>query len=301
MTISSKEVLKRYFETGDRPTQSQFADMFDSLVIVPGASAAAVSLGLVEIESTAKSTARSISSIGVALIAASTTAAAVGTLGATGVGTAIFTAATTAAARTILGVVSGGTVGQALYEATTTAAAQQTLGGGTVGRLIYEVATTAAAQNIVGGVVKQIVAATPYTANADLTTTIPFDDTTPQNTEGTQILTLTLAALSNSANSVRLQFQGQVAGDATASQVMFAIFRTGTASAIAAGYINLTGSSGTANGGVKLDYVDAPGSVGPHTYTVRIGPQGGTIRMNGSNTARFLGGTSQATLIATEY
>jgi hypothetical protein len=39
MSVVSVAALKGYFETGDRPTQSQFVDVFDSLVHVSGADA----------------------------------------------------------------------------------------------------------------------------------------------------------------------------------------------------------------------------------------------------------------------
>jgi hypothetical protein len=46
-----------------------------------------------------------------------------------------------------------------------------------------------------------------YTTNADLTTNIPIDDTIPQITEGTQILSLSITPKA-SANRVRLDPHG---------------------------------------------------------------------------------------------
>lgn len=160
--------------------------------------------------------------------------------------------------------------------------------------------TVAASIPPVTSVVKQIVAATPYTANSDLTTAMNLDDTIPQNTEGTQILAVSLGALSSSSNKVALSFQGEVGGSVSTTQTMFAIFRNGVADAIASGYINHVGSTGTGHG-VKLECVDAPGGTGPYWYSVRIGPNAGTIRMNGSTSARIGGGSMGATLIAMEF
>lgn len=38
MAIKSKEILKSYFETGDKPTESQFRDLIDSLAHVSNTS-----------------------------------------------------------------------------------------------------------------------------------------------------------------------------------------------------------------------------------------------------------------------
>lgn len=170
MGIRTKSALQTTFETGDKPTQADFANLIDTMVAIPTANAT----GLVEIESTASSTTRTIGAFGVQIIgaattasargalaiasagsvgdqifASNTTASAVGHLGATSLGTAVLQAATTTSA---LGNLGGTTVGQALFLIASTAAAQSRIGGGAIGIAIFEAATTASATNIVGAV-----------------------------------------------------------------------------------------------------------------------------------------------------
>lgn len=70
--IVSKTTAKSYFETGDKPTEAQFADLIDSSVFIPGAGAT----GLIEVESTASSTTRGVGALGIAVLGAASTASA---------------------------------------------------------------------------------------------------------------------------------------------------------------------------------------------------------------------------------
>lgn len=136
-----------------------------------------------------------------------------------------------------------------------------------------------------------------YTANADISTVIPYDDTIPQNTEGTQILSVSITPKSAS-NRIRLRFQGEVMRDAGSSNAMAALFIAGTANALR------TTTATTSNAGfstqLALEFEHSPGSTSAQTYTIRVGPQSGTIRMNGTGTGRLFGGSMAATLVAEE-
>lgn len=79
MAIVSKTTVKSYFETGDKPTQAQFADFIDSSVFIPAAGAT----GFVEVESTASSTTRAAGTFGIVILAADTTASAQTSMGLT--------------------------------------------------------------------------------------------------------------------------------------------------------------------------------------------------------------------------
>ncbi len=57
---------------------------------------------------------------------------------------------------------------------------------GTAWRNVLTAGDVTAADSITGSIV-QVVDATPYTANSDITTVIPYDDTIPAITEGTEI------------------------------------------------------------------------------------------------------------------
>jgi hypothetical protein len=136
-----------------------------------------------------------------------------------------------------------------------------------------------------------------YTTNADLTTVIPYDDTIPQNTEGTQILSLSFAAKSTT-NRVRGRFRGFVSSATSARNVIAAVFSSASASAIAATITSTPGADQPTTIDFEFEYV--PASTSSLTYTVRLGPQAGTVRMNGNSAGRLMGGVSSATLILEE-
>lgn len=148
-----------------------------------------------------------------------------------------------------------------------------------------------------------------YTTNADLTTALPYDNTIPQNTEGTEILTASIT-LKRSDSRVRVRFQGF--GLSVSSQGddgkawSAALFKDSTADALAAaatGPITSNQFSSSAGGAtpVVIEFEHAPGSVGPHEYKIRVGPvSGDTLRMNGDPAGRKFGGVAVSTLIVEE-
>lgn len=135
-----------------------------------------------------------------------------------------------------------------------------------------------------------------YTTNADLTGAIPIDDTIPQVGEGTQILSQSITT-SGASNKVR----GRVTLEGTVgvSAVMIAaVFANGGANAIRA--ISKVVVSGNNRETLALEFEHTPGSAAAHTYTVRVGPNTGTMRLNGITSARELGGSQAATLVLEE-
>jgi hypothetical protein len=143
-----------------------------------------------------------------------------------------------------------------------------------------------------------------YTTNTDISTVIPLDDTIPQNTEGTEILSASIT-LTKSTNRVRARFQGfgecNNGGTGNTSAWIAALFIGGTANALSAG-INSTEDAEVEDASfqVILEFEHAPGSVGPLTYSIRVGPAAGTLRMNGTTAARYFGGVATATLVLEE-
>jgi hypothetical protein len=135
-----------------------------------------------------------------------------------------------------------------------------------------------------------------YTSNADLTTAIPVDDTIPQSSEGTQILSASITPKSTT-NRIRARFRGQVSV-AGAGVVVSAAMFNGGADAIAAEANSLTGSSNY--GPITLEYEYVPGATSSITFTVRVGPASSTARMNGVPAGRTFGGVSRATLVLEE-
>lgn len=142
------------------------------------------------------------------------------------------------------------------------------------------------------GTVTQTVYA-EYTTHASLSAAIPLDDTIPQNTEGTQILTASITPRSSS-NKILARFQCMGGRSTDNVIISSALFNNSTADAISATAI-LSGGSITQFG---LEFLHSPASTSAQTYAIRVGTSGGPIAINGSTNplARLFGGASRATL-----
>lgn len=136
-----------------------------------------------------------------------------------------------------------------------------------------------------------------YTAATALTTVVPADDTLPQNTEGTQVISVSYTP-KISTSTLLCEFNCNFAPTA-ADNVIGAIFNAGSANAFAASMVNSSGASIKTPMVVKGSYV--PGATTAQTITVRIGPStAASITLNGTAGARLLGGSSAATLTVYE-
>lgn len=123
-----------------------------------------------------------------------------------------------------------------------------------------------------------------YTSNADLSTTVPIDDTVCTSAEGTQIISVSYTPASVT-NRLRLRFVGNVASSTTAITAVASIFADGTN--IAVGATGITSSTVPFTIETVKEYV--PGTTSAITFTVRVGSSA-TIRMNGTSAARLFGG-----------
>lgn len=133
-----------------------------------------------------------------------------------------------------------------------------------------------------------------YSTSANLTTQIPWDDTIPQVTEGTQIISVTMTAHA-ATNTFRIRFCGEVATSAS-SWVVAALFVDGAANAVSGTGVLCEETAGSGRA-IAFDYVYAPGDTAAHTISIRVGPDAAvTVRMNGAATARRLGGIMAAAL-----
>lgn len=136
-----------------------------------------------------------------------------------------------------------------------------------------------------------------YTDNTNLTTVIPFDDTIPQISEGTEVLSVEITPSSASSKVI---IRGQVTGatDGPGAALSLAVFVNGGADAIFADANIIT----TANHceAIAFEFEHSPASTAPQTYSVRVGPSGGTARLNGVASGRRFGGVMKSTLIAEE-
>jgi hypothetical protein len=142
-----------------------------------------------------------------------------------------------------------------------------------------------------------------YTANADLTTNIPLDDTIPQNTEGTEIVTASITP-KKSANRVRVTFTGQFATPDTSGPqyAIAALFQDNIANALRATYCEIehVGDSADAPHLLTMIFEHSPGTTSAVTYKIRVGGKDNTVRMNGAAAGRLFGGVSAAVLTLEE-
>jgi hypothetical protein len=135
-----------------------------------------------------------------------------------------------------------------------------------------------------------------YAANAALSTSIPVDDTIPQQSEGTQILAVAITP-TDPSHVVNLRFSGQVTATGV-DNVTAALFVNSTADALRAIMVNVSAAD------VKvmntLEALHIPNSVSSQSYKIRVGGGGAAVRLNGPSSARLLGGASAAVLVAEE-
>jgi hypothetical protein len=135
-----------------------------------------------------------------------------------------------------------------------------------------------------------------YTTHTALVSIIPHDNSIPQPSEGTQILSTTLTPKSAS-NRVRVRFSGF--GSASGNIPIVAFLSIDGGAAVQAVSVYGTSAGQTQHIGFEFEYV--PGDTAPHTYSVRVGPgSSGNVRMNGTTTIRVFGGAAASTLTVEE-
>jgi hypothetical protein len=153
-----------------------------------------------------------------------------------------------------------------------------------------EIDTTPAPGSVIGS------ASDSYSTNENLETVIPLDDSLPQATEGTEILSASLTP-SSAGSKVRVRFCGFGATSESSVALVAALTIDG---APAASAVAITGASGALLP-VSLMYEHTPGDTDTHTYAVRIGPgAAGAVRLNGDMLGRLFGGAAAAQLIVEE-
>ncbi|MEH7907436.1 hypothetical protein V7798_07635 [Rhizobium laguerreae] len=147
-----------------------------------------------------------------------------------------------------------------------------------------------------GSVVDSAVAT--YASNANLSTTIPIDDTSPQITEGTEVLSVSITPKS-ATNKLRIRWTGRGASSVAPLGIAWGIFRAGVASAISAGHVSVATADYEHPLFGDAEYV--PGVTTVQTISVRVGPSAAAnVRLNGTSSARLFGGAGIATLVVEE-
>lgn len=162
-----------------------------------------------------------------------------------------------------------------------------------------KVATAGAVENtaVMLGMPVQVVS-TGYTATATGTTTIPFDDTIPQNTEGTEFMTQAITPKSTTNILViRAVFYCSYS---IAQHLIAALFQDSTANALAVSseYQNTPGGINA----VVITHTMVAGTTSATTFKVRGGGNSaGTMYFNGASTGRLFGATTKSSITITEY
>lgn len=130
------------------------------------------------------------------------------------------------------------------------------------------------------------------------TTVIPFDNTIPQNTEGTQFLSVSITP--KSATST-LQIDVTIFASATTTPwIIVALFQDSTADALAsvATFVNLSTTGAT----ITFRHTMTSGTTSSTTFKVRAGPSGvATLTVNGQSGGRIFGGVAASSITVTEY
>lgn len=140
-----------------------------------------------------------------------------------------------------------------------------------------------------------------YTSTSSVvncSTQTPIDDTIPQNTEGNEVLTLSITP-TNASNLLIIKFHGfWTAKDSLYGTV--ALFQDATANSLAAFRAGIVTGLYTPNACLKHTMV--AGTTSSTTFKIRIGPSAaGNLYVNGTSAgARLYGGVASTNLTIME-
>ena len=149
-----------------------------------------------------------------------------------------------------------------------------------------------------GGVVQRV-EGTPYKTYNSSSTAMPYDDTIPQNTEGSEWVTVTITPKSAS-NRLVIEAHIPVISGAASTALTAAIFQDSTANALSASTTRTNDSYGATHLDVKHEM--AAGTTSATTFKLRAGSNdGSTMYVNGNNSARKYGGVAAIRISVTEY
>jgi hypothetical protein len=129
-------------------------------------------------------------------------------------------------------------------------------------------------------------------ASATGTTTIPADDTIPQNTEGNEYMTLAITP-SSASNLLFITVVG-VFASSVQNNIAMALFQDSTANALATVW-EFRGINNQAT--IALQHYMTAGTTSSTTFKIRAGGSAaGTTTFNGSGATRYYGGTMASTI-----
>jgi hypothetical protein len=130
------------------------------------------------------------------------------------------------------------------------------------------------------------------------TTTVPFDNTIPQNTEGTQFMTVSITP-NASSNLLHIRAQGFFSPSVAAWEIM-ALFQDSTANALAA--VAQYTTTGTGGSPLMIDWWMTAGTTSSTTFKIRAGMNtAGTTTFNGNGGNQLFGGVMNSFIEVTEW
>lgn len=135
------------------------------------------------------------------------------------------------------------------------------------------------------------------TTRSTVAGTIPADDTIPQITEGTQVLTGSFTPVS-ATSTLDIRIEIIVAAPAAATAIAIALFQDTTANAISATWTWGTGTDQTSR--VVITHRMASPGTSPVTFSLRMGGTGGNTYFNGGS-GRYGGGVAKSSIYITEF
>lgn len=131
------------------------------------------------------------------------------------------------------------------------------------------------------------------------TTTIPFDNTTPQNTEGTEFMTTNFVPI-KAFSKIEIDCNMFVAISVGNVANLNALFKSGNANALTVGFC--LSSSGDGGQQTTLKYVDTLSSTSAVDYSVRCGgSSASTCYFNGISSGARFNGTFYSSITIKEY
>lgn len=130
------------------------------------------------------------------------------------------------------------------------------------------------------------------------TTTIPHDNTIPQNTEGTQFLSQTITP--KSATNLLVIDVVIYGSYSVAAYIIGALFQDSGANAIAACDTYIDSATGSAM--MRIRHTMVAGTTSATTFNVRCGGNvAGTFTFNGTGGASILSTITKSSIVITEY
>ncbi len=136
-----------------------------------------------------------------------------------------------------------------------------------------------------------------YSSYALLATTLPFDDTIPTSTEGTEIMSVSITPMTATSKMVIRAAGFGACGLATNFSCSVVVH--GESSAFAASTVYAPDTNYTNGLSILTEHV--PGSLSPITYKLRVGAGSGWSRPNSNGAGRMFGGIARWQMVVEEY